>query len=482
MLLTIVTAPRHFRIEEQTVNRLVISITLFVFLFGSIALFGWADPSSTASSETSLIVIRGVTLIDGTGGPPVVDAVIVVKGNQIAALGRAKDVAVPKNARVIDVHGMFVVPGLIDCHCHTESIGLGDLGEVAPEWQKPEKLKELFRINAKLDLFAGITTVRDLGSTDLLFQVRDEINSGKTPGPRIIAAGHQLVNKAPDAVMDSSFVEYAGPDDARAKVRDQVSLGADVIKIRLAHDRPLPSMEEITAITEEAHRLGIRVAVHTKVPAEDAVKLAVSAGVDSIEHNAALRIKDEGILSEMARRHIAVMPGSGAFYMQRWEFWGSGNPIDPTTRRLFPPDIIALFTPVIKGLHAQSEEMRKQGWDPQQVQARFVGETTRARKAGVMLVFGTDCGCDLVIHGQQYKALYGESQMGSSPMQVLLMATRDAARVLGREAELGTLEPGKLADLVVVDANPLADLRNLAKVHAVMKDGQLYFPAEMIGK
>jgi imidazolonepropionase-like amidohydrolase len=357
-----------------------------------------------------------------------------------------------------------------------ESIGFGDLAELPPQWRQPERLKQLIRINAQLDLLSGITTVRDLGSTELLFQVRDEIISGKTPGPRIVAAGHQLVKKAPGAYMDSYFVEYDGSEDARSKVRQQVALGADVIKIRLTNDRPLPSMDEMRAMVEEAHRLHCRVAVHTWVPADQAVQLAVDAGVDSIEHNAPLRAKGENVLPEMAKHRIALTAGGGGFYVQRW---GSSDPkdvLDPPASRLYPPDIVVLLLSVGQRLRAQTDDMKKQGWNPEQVRARFVRETQSARTAGVLLVFGTDCGGELMVHGQQYKALYGESQMGSTPMQALLMATRDAARALGKEAELGTVERGKVADLVILDADPLADLRNLRKVYAVMKDGRLYIP------
>ncbi len=126
--------------------------------------------------------------------------------------------------------------------------------------------------------------------------------------------------------------------------------------------------------------------------------------------------------------------------------------------------------------------MKKNGWNPVQVHARFINEMRRARQAGVLLIFGTDCGSEIMVHGQQYKALYGETQMGSSPMEALLMATRDAAKALGKEKELGTVEPNKMADLVILEADPLADMRNLGKVNAVMKAGKLYKPAEVISR
>ena len=432
-------------------------------------------PSTTDAAPT--IVVRGATLIDGKGGPPVADSVVTVRGDRIARVGDSKSVAVPRSARVIDGRGRFLIPGLIDCHCHMEDIGLGDLAELPPEWEKPEKARELVRINARLDLLSGITTVRDLGSTDLVFRVREEIDSGRIPGPRILAAGRQLVKRAPDAHGAPTFVEYDGPEEGRARVREQIAKGADVIKLRLAPDRPLPSTDELAAIVDEAHRRGRRVAVHTWVPADEAVRLAIHAGVDSIEHNAPLRAKDESVLREMARRHIALMAGAGSFYVQRWEPPPAGL-LGPHARPLFPAEIAGLFSGVSERLRAQTDEMKSRGWNPAQVQARFAAEMKNAREAGVLVVFGTDCGGELMIHGQQYRALYGETRMGSTPMEALLMATRDAARALGKEADLGTIEPGKLADLVLVGADPLADFRNLARITAVIQGGRVYSPSD----
>ena len=131
-------------------------------------------------------------------------------------------------------------------------------------------------------------------------------------------------------------------------------------------------------------------------------------------------------------------------------------------------------------LHRQTDQMKKAGWNANQRQVRFIQEIQRARKEGVLLVFGTDCGAYGMIHGEQYKALYGEGQLGSSPMEALLMATRDAAAALGKLDELGTIQEGKLADLIIVNADPLADLRNLHQVLCVIKAGSVYDPAELI--
>ena len=428
------------------------------------------------------LAILGATIIDGKGGPPFPDGVVIIEGDRIAKIGSLNTLAIPSGARVIEASGKYLLPGLIDAHVHLEEIGLSDVGELPAGWDSPERRRELVLINARLDLAGGITTVRDLGSTGLVLHVRDEINAGRLIGPRIIASGMQLVKKAPEAAKERIFLEFDGPDDARAKVRKLASMRVDLIKIRLTHRRPVPSLEEVRAIVDEAHRFGLRTTVHTDVPADDLVRLAVEAGADGIEHNAPLRVKDETLLKEMARRGMTLMAGSGEFYVQRFDDSGLGDPIGAAARRLFPGEVVSALRRGADTLRKQTAEMKTSGWDPGQVQARFVRETGRARKAGIWLVFGTDAGGYLAIHGEEYKALYGETRMGSTPMEALLMATRDAAGALGRAHELGTIERGKLADMIVVDADPLADIRNLHEIYRVIKGGAVFSPSELLSK
>jgi imidazolonepropionase-like amidohydrolase len=428
------------------------------------------------------LAVTGATIIDGKGGPPSPDGVVVIEGSRIANIGTYSTLRIPSSARVIEATGKYLLPGLIDAHVHLEDIGLSDVGKLPALWDSPEKLRELVLINAKLDLMGGITTVRDLGSTELVLRVRDDINAGRLIGPRIIAAGMQLVKRAPEAARERMFLEFDGPDDARAKVRDLASMRVDLIKIRLTHQRSIPSLEEVRAIVDEAHRLGLRTTVHTDVPADDLVQLAIEAGADGIEHNAPLRVKDEALLKEMARRGMTLMAGSGEFYVQRFNDAGLGDPVGTAASRLFPEEVVSALRRGADSLREQTAEMKKSGWDAGQVLARFVRETERARRAGILLVFGTDAGGYLAIHGEEYKALYGETRMGSTPMQTLLMATRDAAKALGREEELGTIEKGKLADMIIVDGNPLADMRNLHRIDRVIKGGMVYSPSDLLSK
>jgi imidazolonepropionase-like amidohydrolase len=428
------------------------------------------------------LAIAGATIIDGKGGPPLPKGIVILEGNRIANVGTQTTLKIPPVDRVIDATGKYLIPGLIDAHVHLEDVGLSDVGELPAVWNSPERLRELVLINSRLDLIGGVTTVRDLGSTELVLHVRDDINAGRLIGPRIIAAGMQLVKKTPDSKKERMFLEYEGPGDARDKVRQLASMRVDVIKIRLTHQRPVPSLEEVRAIVDEAHELGLRVTVHTDVPADDLVRLAIEAGADGIEHNASLRVNDDALLKEMARRGMTIMAGSGEFYVQRFDDGGLGDPVGTAASRLFPGEVVAALRRGADSLRKQTAEMKTSGWDPGQVQARFVRETERARQAGILLVFGTDAGGYLAIHGEEYKALYGETRMGSTPMATLLMATRDAARCLGRENELGTIERGKLADMIVVDADPLADMRNLRRIYRVIKGGVAYSPSDLLSK
>ena len=426
------------------------------------------------------IAISGVTLIDGTGRPPVPDVTIMIVGDRITRIGPSRSLTIPRGTRVIDGTGKFILPGLIDTHVHLEMVGLADIGTLPAEWNTRDKLAQLVALNAKLDLISGFTTVRDLGSTDIVLEIRNQVNTGKLLGPRIIASGMQLVKRSTEAPSEAMFLEYDGTEGARIAVRHLAAIGVDVIKIRLTRQRPVPSLDEVRAIVQEAHRLGFRTTVHTDVPADDLVKLAIDAGADGIEHNAPLRSQDSTTLVRMAQNKMSLMAGEGAFYVQRIDSSGLIDELDQAQTRLFPADILSALRAGMGSLHAQTLQMKRSGWSAAQRQASFVQEIQRARNAGVLLVFGTDCGAYGMVHGEQYKALFGETRMGSSAMETILMATRDAAVALGKAAELGTIQPGFLADLVIVNADPLTDLRNLGQIHRIIKGGLVYDPAELI--
>jgi imidazolonepropionase-like amidohydrolase len=433
----------------------------------------------SVSGQDQVIVVSGATLIDGAGRPPLAGATVVVEGERITQVGPSGAIRIPRGARVIDARTKFLLPGLIDTHVHLEMIGNADIGDLPVEWTAPPRLQDLVEINAKLNLLAGFTTVRDLGSTDVVLGLRNRINARQVIGPRIIASGRQLVKASKEARPNEMFLEYDGVDDARAKVRGLGEAGVDVMKIRLTRLRPLPSLDEVRAIVQEAHRLGRQTTVHTDVPADDLVRLAIDAGADGIEHNAPLRSRDEGVLTQMAAKKMSLMAGAGHFWLQRIDGDGLIDALGADQERMLPEDLLLALRSGLGILHEQTAQMKRSGWKPEQRRSAFIQEIQRARKAGVLMVFGTDCGAYGMIHGEQVKALYGETRMGASNMEALLMATRDAAVAVGRAGELGTIAPGKYADMLLVDANPLEDLRNLHRMYRVIRSGVVFDPAEI---
>ena len=182
----------------------------------------------------------------------------------------------------------------------------------------------------------------------------------------------------------------------------------------------------------------------------------------------------------MAHNKISLMAGAGHFYIQRIDSTELIDNFDNAQRHLFPDIILSALHSAIDSLHRQTNQMKKSGWSAEQRKESFIKEIQHARKEGVLLVFGTDCGANGMIHGEQYKALYGETQLGSSAMETILMATRDAALALGELDKLGTIQEGKFADLIIVNSDPLVDIRNLNQVFRVIKAGFVYDPTELI--
>jgi imidazolonepropionase-like amidohydrolase len=459
-------------------------------------LSGWPLPDrlragDEAEAEVTLALIGG-WLIDGNTPLPLENPVILIAGNRIKAVGRLGRVRIPPGVTVIDVQGRFILPGLIDAHAHLEGLGLGERD--AEFTDTPEKLRQVIVQNARLNLLSGVTSVRDCGSSELVLRLRDQIEA---EGPRLFAAGPQLVKRGagvpprgdPGAPSSPLFLEFDGVKEARRKVREQIAKGIDLVKVRLTRYRvspaisgsrgdtesPLPTLEELSAIVAEAHRAGLKVAAHIDVPYDEAVRLAVMAGVDTIEHMAPLRTYDDRLLLEMARRNIILVPTLYQIQAQRVD------PLEKSEEEMIEPPLQTRLPPEI--LHALAQraalwrrtvlEWRARGYDPKRALREAFRSLLRARLLGVRIALGPDTGSDLVPHGRLYKEIALYASMGIPPIEAIQMATRVGAEVLGREKELGTIEPGKLADLIVVEGDPLLDPEALRNVVFVIKDGRV---------
>ena len=404
-------------------------------------------------------LIHNGTLIDGNGGAPLSGAAVLVRDDKIQAAGREADIQLPDDEIVmVDANGSFILPGFIDTHVHLALEGVNTTKLMA----EPFSLKfynSIDRLRRTLD--AGITTVRDAGGADL--GMKKAVELGLVAGPRMqicvtaltITGGHvdgwmpsgmtldllPAYPGMPDGICD-------GPDGVRKKVREILRSGADIVKVCSTGGVLSPtddpqftqfSVEELVIMVQEAaFRGGTRVMAHAQ--GAEGIKNALRAGVHSIEHG--IFIDD---------RAIELMLERGAFLV-------------PT---LLAPLAVLEAAETSGAIPEYGVRKAKEVID---AHAENIG---RAYRAGVKIAMGTDAG--VFPHGTNLRELGLLCGIGMSPMEALVATTRTAAECLGWEDRLGTLEPGKVADLVVCAADPLADihvLENVDNIKMVMQDGR----------
>jgi imidazolonepropionase-like amidohydrolase len=428
------------------------------------------EDSDVETVDPTLAIVGG-WLIDGTGHVPYGDAVVLIAGNRIKAVGRRGELTVPPQITVIDARGKTILPGIIDAHNHLEGVGLGDAD--AEFTSTPEKLKQVILQNAQLDLLSGVTTIRDLGSSEMVLELREQVEA---VGPRLFAAGPQFVKRDPTATPNPNFIEFDDPRDAKRKVREQIAKGVNVIKVRLPAQRALPSLKEIEAIVEEAHRGGVKVAVHTDVPFEAAVRLAVKTGIDTLEHSAALRVGDDLLLREIGRKNLIVVPTLFQMQAQQMDVLIRSDEElieSPLAERLPPEWLQALRQRAAAWRKTLDDWRGLRGYDALRALRQALNSVARAQSLGVKMAIGPDTGSDLVPHGRIYRDLEFYANAGLQAMDVIQMYTRNAAEALGKEKELGTIEPGKFADIILVEGDPLLDITAFRNVVQVIKGGKV---------
>ncbi|GBC81354.1 Imidazolonepropionase [bacterium HR10] len=420
-----------------------------------------AGPVGSSNAQSAIsersprpIALKAGRLVDVRSGQVMENVVILVRGERIEAVGR--DVATPADAEVIDLSRHTVLPGLMDMHTHlTGDPSYGYSDHRLHEW--PGYAALIGAKNARRTLLAGFTTVRNVGADEWAdVALRDAIRNGLIPGPRMyvsahaigITGGHCDTNGyRPDAWPEPGIERgiVNGVDEAIKAVRYQIKYGADVIKICAtggvlsagdAVGAPQLTLEEMRAIVQTAAWAERKVAAHAH--GTEGIKLAVRAGVASIEHGS--------MLDEEA---IRLMKEHGTYLV---------------------PTLMA-FEAVVAG--AKSGKLAP--WSAKkalEIEPHARRSIQMAIRAGVNIAFGTDAG--VFPHGENAEEFRLLVQAGMTPLQAIQSATLQAARLLGVEKDLGTLEPGKLADIIAIRGDPLSDVAQLKQVDFVMKGGRIY--------
>jgi imidazolonepropionase-like amidohydrolase len=406
-----------------------------------------------------VVALRAARLIDGTGAAPLKNAIIIVANNKISVVGDVTSVRIPAGVRVIDLGDVTLLPGFIDAHTHLVGRVLGDPeGDMAAVRDYESFGAILGVLHARDTLMAGFTSVRNVGASGQFddMALRKAINEGWTPGPRMETAGHAIgitgghcdENGFKPGVLQLGPIDGVanGPEEIRAAVRYQIKYGADVIKTCAtggvlsegdAVGATQYSFEELKALVDEANKLDRKVAAHAH--GTEGIKLAVRAGVASIEHGSFL---DEEGARMMAERGTFLVPTLSA-----------GETVEKAAK-----------SGVLKGLRAEKALAAA---------AAMRRSIKLAVAHKVQIALGTDAG--VIPHGTNAREFFLMVEWGGlSPMEAIIAGTMNGAKLLGWDKNLGSLTPGKWADIVAVSGDPLKDIHAMEKVVFVMKNGVIY--------
>jgi len=394
-------------------------------------------------------------LIDGTGRDPVQDASIIIDGNRIKDAGLAT--SYPDDAKVVDVGGLTAMPGLIDCHLHLGGLTVDQPGRAIGKVSFTDMASffwDYFHNYAhrrRLAIENGVTTIRSAGDHyPHIIRLRDKIAAGKLPGPRIFApaptitapGGHpaSTIYSGNRYVVEHAVRQISDADTAREEVKRLVEGGVDCIKAIYSDINPMDttrkvprlSLDVLEALAHETHRHNLRLMVHTGSTKEtmDAIK----AGADSVEHGilpgADSTQFDDDLVKTMLDKRTFFVPTLAIAWAYKEAY----------------PAVFTGLKRIVKLLHG----------------------------AGVNLAAGTDSGTPGVVIGKGlHKELELMVEAGMSPMEAIIAGTRSAADNIGKSSELGTIESGKLADVIAVSGDPLKDIADTREIKLVIKDGEI---------
>jgi imidazolonepropionase-like amidohydrolase len=416
-----------------------------------------------AAIKASLAIVGGF-LIDGFGGPPVHDSVVLIEGDRIAAVGEEGKLAVPAGARVIDANGYTVMPGLIDAHVHLDILGHGDY----PTWHNMvrDKYAEVMERSAAQLIAHGVTTARDAGGElQASVRTRDRIQRGEIPGPRMLVSGGWIQNW-PEEQAKRHYrrfnVNVHTPEEARKAAATLFDRGADFIKAYTGL-----TLDQMRAITEEAHRRGKRVGAH--VYTDEEIRIAVEGGVDLLDHAGSghqnplyredtlrLMAAEQIPIAQSIAHRVTLYPSHIAWPERRHDptLWQELGPYaKQIAESLGPFSSLSYFGQI-------------------HMQMRVAPKAARQLvDAGCRVIMGTDSGTPGYFHSE---AVWREAEAlvrlaGLTPMETIIASTRLAAQALG--VNTGVVHPGRLADVILVRGNPLENIIYLQNVERVIKNG-----------
>ena len=400
-----------------------------------------------------MLVLKNGNLIDGNGRDLIEKATIIIEWNRISSVNLQEDY--PEGATIVDLSNLVIMPGLIDCHLHLGGLTRNKPGKAIGKVSFIDMVSFFwdylrnYAHRRKLAIENGVTTIRSAGDHyPHIIKLRDKIVAGKLSGPRVFASGPMItapgghpastIYKGNRYIIENAVRQIADVENAREEVKRLVKGGVDCIKAiysdidptDTSHKVPKLSLNVLEALADESHRHNLRLMVHTGSP-EDAMD-SLKAGADSIEH---------GILpgtgsTEFGDEIVSMMLDKGTYFVPTIAIAWAYKEIDP--------EVFSGLKKIIKKLH----------------------------DAGVNIAAGTDSGTPGVVIGKGlHKELELMVEAGLSPMEAIMTGTRNAAKNLGKGNELGTIEKGKLADMIVVSGNPLKDIGITRDIKMVIKDG-----------
>jgi len=450
------------------------------FSFGLAAFAGFWICAGFAAEKP--IAFSGARIIDGNGGPPIENGILVVTGDRIDAVGAIGEIPIPKDAEVVDLRDRTVIPGLISAHSHLGLVN-GASGASPDNYTRENVSRQIGQYERY-----GVTAVMSLGAnSDALYGWRDEQRQGRMPGADIFTAdrGLGVAGGAPPFPLPTQVYRPANPEEARVAVREMVARHPDLLKLWLDDlFGKAPKMEpeiyqaalaEAHAAIDEAHRSGYRVAAHVFYLGD--AKALLAAGIDVIAHSVRDQPVDEQFISAMKARHA---PYIATLSLDESQFIYAEHPAWMDT-----PFFIAAVAPELLEKWRAPEYAQKMQANP--ATARNKAAFAMARRnvkalhdAGVTLSFGTDSGAmpTRLAGFEEHRELQLLVEAGLTPLEAIVCATRTAAETIGDAEHRGTLVAGKRADFLILQANPLDYIHNTTKIEAVWHGGRRVSPPE----